>query len=145
MFVKWSSFATPKIELLLSINLLLCASSHALAAVQIMGENPKERYTNNVLNTRGVIKTVLWKTISTSVLKCLFNITSLGPALFSNNSNTGNADNRNSCINLVIDNNIIVDRYKSYNILLFKEALKINERRPTLNKRLKASKKSLLF
>ena len=34
----------------------------------------------------------------------LFNITSLGPALFSNDSNTGNADNRNSRINLVIDN-----------------------------------------
>ena len=27
MFVKWSSFATQKTELLLSINLLLCTSS----------------------------------------------------------------------------------------------------------------------
>ena len=54
----------------------------------------------------------------------LLNITSLGPALFSNDSNIGNADYRNSRINLV-------------NILLFKEELKINERNPTLNAGLK--------
>ena len=59
MFVKWSSFATPKIELLLSINLLLCTSSRVLAVVQILWEKPKERYMNDVLNTHGVIKTVL--------------------------------------------------------------------------------------
>ena len=54
----------------------------------------------------------------------LLNITSLGPALFSNDSNIGNGDYRNSLINLV-------------NILLFKEGLKINERNPTLNAGLK--------
>ena len=59
MFVKWSSFATPKIELLLSINLLLCTSSRVLAVVQILWEKPKERYMDDVLNTHGVIKTVL--------------------------------------------------------------------------------------
>ena len=59
MFVKWSSFATPKIELLLSINLLLCTSSRVLAVVQILWEKPKEHYMNDVLNTHGVIKTVL--------------------------------------------------------------------------------------
>ena len=73
------------------------------------------------------------------------NNTSLGPALFSNDSNIGNADNRNSCINLVIDNTIIIDCYKNFNILLFKEALKVNERKPTLNKGLKASKELQLF
>ena len=85
----------------------------------------------------------------------LLNITSLGPTLFSNDSNIGNADNRNSRINLVIDStedvkelssNIldstnIIFSYKKFNILLFKEALKINERKPTLNTRLKVSKK----
>ena len=75
----------------------------------------------------------------------LLNITSLGPALFSNDSNIENADNRNSRINLVIDNTNIIDRYKNFNILLFKEALKINERKPTLNTGLKASKELQLF
>ena len=59
MFVKWSSFATPKIELLLLINLFLCTNSYVLAVVQIMWEKPKERYLNDVLNMNGVIKTVL--------------------------------------------------------------------------------------
>ena len=81
----------------------------------------------------------------------LLNITSLGSTLFSNDSNIGNAGNRNSRINLVIDStedvNIldstnIIFSYKKFNILLFKEALKINERKPTLNTRLKVSKKS---
>ena len=75
----------------------------------------------------------------------LLNITSLGPALFWSDSNIRNADNRNSRINLVIDNTIIIDRYKNFNILLFREALKINERKPTLNKGLKASTKLQLF
>ena len=43
-------------------------------------------------------------------------ITSLGPALFSNDSNIGNADNRNSRIILVIDNTIIIDRCKNFDI-----------------------------
>ena len=59
MFVNWSSFATPKIELLLSINLLICMSSRALAVLQIMWEKPREPNMNNVLNMHGVIKTVL--------------------------------------------------------------------------------------
>ena len=57
----------------------------------------------------------------------LFNITSLGPVLFSNDNNIDNADNRNSRINSVIDNTNIFDRYRNFNILLFKEALEINE------------------
>ena len=75
----------------------------------------------------------------------LLNITSLGPALFSNDSNIGNADNRNSHIDLVINNTNIIDRYKTFNILLFKEALKINEGKPTLNAGLKASEELQLF
>ena len=60
-------------------------------------------------------------------MQYLLNITSLGPALFSSDSNIGNADNRNSCINFVIDNTNLIDCYKNFNILLFKEALKIKE------------------
>ena len=48
----------------------LCMSSRVLAVLQITWEKPKERYINNVLNRHGVIKTVLWKITSTSVLKC---------------------------------------------------------------------------
>ena len=73
------------------------------------------------------------------------NITSSGPALFSNDSNIENADNRNSRINLVFDNTKIIDRYKNFDILLFKQALKINERKPILNTGLKASKELQLF
>ena len=78
-------------------------------------------------------------------MQYLLNIASVRPALFLNDSDIVNADNRNSRINLVIDNTIIIDRYKNFNILLFREALKINERKPTLNKGLKASTKLQLF
>ena len=44
----------------------------------------------------------------------LLNITSLGPPLFSNDDNIGNADNRNSGIHLVIDNTNIIDHYKNF-------------------------------
>ena len=70
----------------------------------------------------------------------LLNISNLGPALSSNDNNNENADNRNSRINLVIDNTNIIGRYESLNILLLKEALKINETKPILNIGLKASK-----
>ena len=57
IFVKY--FATPKTELLLAIIHSLCLSSHVLAVVQIIWEKPKECYMNDVLDTHGVIKTVL--------------------------------------------------------------------------------------
>ena len=75
----------------------------------------------------------------------LFNITSLGPVLFSNDNNIDNADNRNSRINSVIDNTNVFDRYRNFNILLFKEALEINEWKPTLNTTLKESKELQFF
>ena len=75
----------------------------------------------------------------------LLNITSLGPALFSNDSNIGNGDNRNLHINLVIDNTNAIDRYKNINICFLKEALKINERKPTLKTGLKTTKKLQLL
>ena len=55
----------------------------------------------------------------------LLDITSLVPALFSYDNNIGSTDNRNSCINLVIDNTKIIDRYKKINIPFFKEKMKL--------------------
>ena len=45
-------------------------------------------------------------------VKYLLKITSSGPALFLNENNIGSADNRNSRINLAIDNTNIIDHYK---------------------------------
>ena len=88
-----------------------------------------------------LVKNYLDRTVKVQYLQ---NITSLSPALFSNDSSIGNADNRNSRINLVIDNTNIIDRHENFNVLLFKEALKMNERKPTLNNS-KASKELHLF
>ena len=55
---KIELFCNTEVELLISINLLLCTSSRVLAVVQIMWEKPKERYMNDVLNMPGMIKTV---------------------------------------------------------------------------------------
>ena len=106
-----------------------------------------ERTLYDVLNTHGVIKTVLSENHVNQCVEVqyLINNTSLGPALFSDANNTGSTDNRNSCINLVIDNTKIIDRYKNFNILLFKEAIRINETNPTLNTGVKASKELQLF
>ena len=46
---------------------------------------------------------------------------------------------------LVIDNTNIIYRYQNFNIILFKEAMKINEIKPTLNTGLKPSKDLQLF
>ena len=75
----------------------------------------------------------------------LLNITSLGPALFSNDNNIGSAGIEIHASSLVIDNANIMDCYKSFNILFFKEAMKTNEKKPTLNTGLKASKELQLF
>ena len=78
---------------------MLCTSSRVLFVVQNMWEKPTKRYMNDVLNTHRVIKTVLRKITSTSVLKCgiyLSNIISIGLALFSNGNNIENADNRST-------------------------------------------------
>ena len=75
----------------------------------------------------------------------LLNITILGPAFFSNDNNIERPDNRNSRINLVIDNTNIIDHYKNFDILLFQEAIKINEKKPTLNTGLKIFKELQLF
>ena len=42
-------------------------------------------------------------------------------------------------------NTRIIDRHKNWNILLFKEAIQIKEKKPILNTGLKASKELQLF
>ena len=75
----------------------------------------------------------------------LLNITTLGPASFSDDNNIESTDNRNSCINLIINNTKMIKHYENFSILLFNEAIKINEIKPTLNTGLKASKKLQLL
>ena len=75
----------------------------------------------------------------------LLNITSLDSALVLKDNNIGSADIRNLRINLVIDNTKIIDRCENFNIILFKETMKINKRKPTLNTGLKVSNELQLF
>ena len=48
-------------------------------------------------------------------------------------------------ITLVQMNIRVIDRHKNWNVLLFKEAIKIKEIKPTLNTGLEASKELQLF
>ena len=48
---------------------------------------------------------------------------------------------KSSCINLVIDNIKIIDHTKKFNMLLFKEAIKINRIKPALNTGFKCIKR----
>ena len=78
----------------------------------------------------------------------LFDIASLHSSLFMSSAPIQNSDKfdlRTTRINLVQDNTEITDRHKNWNILLFKEALKIKELNPILNSGLKASKELQLF
>ena len=69
---------------------------------------------------KSVVKNHLYECVE---VQYLLNISSLGPALFSNDSNIGNADNRNTRINLVIDNTNIIDRYKNFNIFFVERSI----------------------
>ena len=78
----------------------------------------------------------------------LFDVASLLSSLFTSSAPIQKSDKfdlRTTCINLVQDNTEIIDRHKNWNILLFKEALKIKESNPILNSGLKASKELQLF
>ena len=54
-------------------------------------------------------------------------------------------DHRHININIVKDNVRIIDSYSNFNVLLYKEAIKIKELKPLLNIGLKASKELNLF
>ena len=59
----------------------------------------------------------------------MFNIANLTPLLFSDSLVNEVHDRRTSHINLVQMNKRIIDRLKNWNILLFKEAIKIKKKR----------------
>ena len=75
---------------------------------------------------------------------CIHN---MSPSLFSDTwfSDAGSDNHRALRIELVQNNTTIIDRHNNWNILLFKEALKIKELKPCLNSGLKASKELQLF
>ena len=75
----------------------------------------------------------------------MFNIAKLTPSLFFDSIVDDVQDPRTSRINLVQMNTRIIYRYKNWNILLFKKAIKIKEKKPILNTGLKAPKKLQLF
>ena len=75
----------------------------------------------------------------------MFDIGILTPSLFTNNFTDHELDLRSTRLNLVQMNTQIIDRNKNWNILFFKEAIKIKEIKPSLNIGLKASKELQLF
>ena len=75
----------------------------------------------------------------------MFSITKLTASLFPDSIVDDVQDLGTSRINLVQMNTRIIDRHQNWNILLFKEAIKIKEKKPILNTGLKASKELQLF
>ena len=75
----------------------------------------------------------------------MFNITKLTASLFPDSIVDDVQDLGTSRINLVQMNTRIIDRHQNWNILLFKEAIKIKEKKPILNTGLKVSKELQLF
>ena len=75
---------------------------------------------------------------------CIHN---MSPSLFSDTwfSDAGSDNHRTLRIELVQNNTTIIDRHNNWNILLFREALKIKELKSCLNSGLKASKELQLF
>ena len=63
----------------------------------------------------------------------MFEISKLTPSLLTNNIIDDDFDLRSSRINLIQMNTRIIDCLKNWNVLLFKEAIKIKESKPTLN------------
>ena len=75
----------------------------------------------------------------------MFNIAKLTPSLFFDSTVDDVQDPRMYHINLLQMNTRIIDCHKNWNLLLFKEAIKIKEKKPILNTGLKASKELELF
>ena len=75
----------------------------------------------------------------------MFYIAKLIPSLLSGSIIDDVHDSRTSPINLVQMFKRLIDCHKHWNILVFKEAIKIKERKTILNTGLKASKELQLF
>ena len=72
-------------------------------------------------------------------------IAKLTPSLFYDSIVDDVQDPRTSHINFVQINTRMIDRHKNWNILLFKETMKIKEKKPIFNTGLKAFKELQLF
>ena len=100
----------------------------------------------DVLNMPGMTKIALFNHLKGCIgVQHMFEIGKLTPSLLTNNIIDYEFDLRSSRVNLVQMNTRIIDRHKNWNVLLFKEAIKIKEIKPTLNTGLKASKELQLF
>ena len=75
----------------------------------------------------------------------MFEIGQSTPSLLTNNIIDDEFDLRSSRVSLVQMNTRITDRHKIWNVLLFKEAIKIKKIEPTLNTGLKTSTELRLF
>ena len=75
----------------------------------------------------------------------MFEMGKLTPSLLTNNTIDYEFHLRSTRINLVQTNTQLIDRHKTWNVLLFKEAIKVKEIKLTLNTGLKASKELQLF
>ena len=75
----------------------------------------------------------------------LFTLSYLTPLLFLDNDSNNYFDIKPLETDLVQNNTRIVDWHRNWNILLFKEAIKMKEIPPSLNSGLKASKDLQLF
>ena len=75
-------------------------------------------------------------------VKHIKNLMSINTPLF---ADVITPDHRDININIVKNNVQVIDSHKNWNVLLYKEALKIKELKPLLNNGLKASKELDLF
>ena len=75
----------------------------------------------------------------------MFEIVKLIPSLLTNNIIDDEFNLRSSHVNLSQMNTRIIDGHKNWNVLLFKEKIKIKEIKPTLNTGLKVAKELQLY
>ena len=65
--------------------------------------------------------------------------------IINNSAERIKSDRKTFSVNVVKENTCIIDKARQWEILIFKEPLKIKEKCPTLNSGLKASKELKLF
>ena len=75
----------------------------------------------------------------------MFEIVKLIPSLLTNNIINDEFNLRSSHVNLSQMKTRIIDGHKNWNVLLFKEKIKIKEIKPTLNTGLKVAKELQLY
>ena len=144
ILIKLIFTATQKIKQLFCVIRLLFIIFVVLVVVPNTLAKQKERYMKGQLNMLELVITVLFANISTTAQ--VSNICLILPLCISHCLchhhlfKTDKFDLKTARINLVQDNTKIIYKHKNWNILLFKEKLKIKELNPILNSGLKASK-----